>query len=125
MIDSRLLDKLNQWMEAQRERIGAAEDDRDAGLVDLQDKRLAKLLYYRDLLSGKPVFVPEQPQREAAGGMALDAGIAVDAVHQWRNEMAMKYHPDRGGDLRVMQAINHGHDQLVVMLGKCSDLEIV
>jgi hypothetical protein len=32
-------------------------------------------------------------------------------------EMSMKYHPDRGGNVQVMQAINHAHDRLRQLAG--------
>jgi hypothetical protein len=40
-----------------------------------------------------------------------------DAVNGWFRRLVMKHHPDRGGDEKVMQALNDAHDQLKAALG--------
>ena len=38
-------------------------------------------------------------------------------VSQWYREMALRFHPDRGGDVQVMQALNSAHERLKELLG--------
>jgi hypothetical protein len=38
-------------------------------------------------------------------------------VRKWHSEMALQFHPDRGGSVEVMQAINHAADRLRELVG--------
>jgi hypothetical protein len=38
-------------------------------------------------------------------------------IRQWHHEMVMQHHPDRGGDVKVMQALNHAADRLKQLVG--------
>lgn len=49
-------------------------------------------------------------------GVALDAVTAVVAA--WHRKVIFRWHPDRGGDTRVAQAINDACDQLRNMLAE-------
>jgi uncharacterized protein (DUF3820 family) len=40
-----------------------------------------------------------------------------DVISRWYRSLCMDYHPDRGGDTKVMQAINDAHDRLKKMVG--------
>lgn len=40
-----------------------------------------------------------------------------DVLRQWRREMVRKYHPDRGGSVEAMAAINDAHDRLRELVG--------
>jgi len=48
------------------------------------------------------------------------AGLPVwePVVGRWYRELVMRHHPDRGGDTRVMQALNDAHDKLRAMLAE-------
>jgi hypothetical protein len=37
-------------------------------------------------------------------------------VSRWYREMALKFHPDRGGSVETMQAMNYAHDRLKAMV---------
>jgi hypothetical protein len=52
------------------------------------------------------------PERERTTALLDLKGI----LKRWRGEMALRYHPDRGGDVAAMQAINHGYDRLLEMI---------
>lgn len=38
-------------------------------------------------------------------------------IKQWYGEMTKRYHPDRSGDVRQMQAINHAAERLRELAG--------
>lgn len=38
-------------------------------------------------------------------------------IRMWHREMAMKFHPDRGGSVEAMAAINAAHDRLKKLTG--------
>jgi predicted SprT family Zn-dependent metalloprotease len=38
-------------------------------------------------------------------------------IQKWFREMCLKYHPDRGGNTKVMQALNDAHDRLKELCG--------
>jgi hypothetical protein len=40
-----------------------------------------------------------------------------DVIRRWFREMCLKYHPDRNGDTKVMQALNDAHDRLKELCG--------
>lgn len=47
-----------------------------------------------------------------AGALA----IVGDVVRSWYREMALRFHPDRGGSTEAMQVINHAHERLLQRL---------
>jgi hypothetical protein len=66
---------------------------------------------------------PHQSRQQSSSRQGPASASSRDLVDvkgvlkRWRNEMALRYHPDRGGDVRAMQAINNGYDRLLEMLG--------
>jgi hypothetical protein len=38
-------------------------------------------------------------------------------LRQWQRELALQWHPDRGGDVKVMQALNDAADRLKQLIG--------
>jgi hypothetical protein len=40
-----------------------------------------------------------------------------DIIKRWWREMALRFHPDRGGDTKVMQAMNEAHERLKELAG--------
>jgi hypothetical protein len=53
----------------------------------------------------------DEPEWQPRPTPAPTAGMK-EIVQRWFREQAMKHHPDRGGDTKVMQAINEAHDRL-------------
>ncbi len=52
-----------------------------------------------------------------AGGKAQPPPTVIDAViTQWHRQLCLRWHPDRGGDVQVMAAINDAVDKLRTML---------
>jgi hypothetical protein len=41
-------------------------------------------------------------------------------IREWHREMALKFHPDRGGHVEAMKAINHAADRLKELTGAAS-----
>jgi hypothetical protein len=44
----------------------------------------------------------------------------VNIIRQWHREMALQFHPDRGGHPEAMKAINHAADRLKELTGAAS-----
>jgi hypothetical protein len=44
----------------------------------------------------------------------------TDLIRQWHREMALQFHPDRGGHPEAMKAINHAVDRLKELTGMAS-----
>jgi len=42
--------------------------------------------------------------------------LREDVVRRWYREMCVKFHPDRGGDVEAMKAINYAYERLVELL---------
>jgi Putative quorum-sensing-regulated virulence factor len=61
---------------------------------------------------------PPPPLRRRAPPAALDRQRLADALARWHRRQALAFHPDRGGDGRVMAAINNAHDELRELLAK-------
>jgi hypothetical protein len=55
-------------------------------------------------------------QDESPAGSGLPARWD-DVITRWYREMALRYHPDRGGSTEVMQALNHAHERLKELVG--------
>jgi hypothetical protein len=55
---------------------------------------------------------PQPPPRQS--GAMVNIG---EVVRQWWREMALRYHPDRGGSTEVMQALNNAHQRLRELAG--------
>lgn len=49
-------------------------------------------------------------------GSNLPANVA-GLITRWHKEMVLRWHPDRGGDNRIMQAINDAADRLRELAG--------
>jgi hypothetical protein len=65
-----------------------------------------------------PLQAAVRRELQARNGSRPSPQLDLQAVlKRWRGEMALKWHPDRGGDVRAMQAINDGYDRLLQMLG--------
>lgn len=45
-----------------------------------------------------------------------EARIGVDVADVWRRKMAFEFHPDRGGTVEGMRAINRGYEYLRELL---------
>jgi hypothetical protein len=57
----------------------------------------------------------ERPPGPGPGVQVVLARVRVDvlsAVSGWQRRQALAHHPDRGGDVRLMQAVNDGADDL-------------
>jgi hypothetical protein len=54
-------------------------------------------------------------QGGSAGG-GLEARLP-DLIQQWYREMALAYHPDRGGSHEAMKAISRAHERLRELVG--------
>lgn len=50
-------------------------------------------------------------------GFGGNEKLTVDMIKDRKRELAMKHHPDRGGSLEKMQAINNAADVLLASLG--------
>lgn len=61
----------------------------------------------------EPTFTAGAPPRQQQSGSVVTA----DLVRTWWRGLALDYHPDRGGDVRVMQALSDAHDRLRKMVG--------
>ena len=59
---------------------------------------------------------PPGPDPRIALGFAAGQKVTVEEVKKRHRELARKHHPDRGGDVRKMAAINHAVDQLLATL---------
>jgi hypothetical protein len=64
--------------------------------------------------SGNGTYAPPPPTPPRAGfdinGLHRDL---IDAVNRFRRSMAGKFHPDRGHDTIILQAINDGIDRVM------------
>lgn len=57
---------------------------------------------------------PPPPPPPSSGG----SGVTIEKViRAWHRQMALKYHPDRGGSHEVMLAINEGAELLKQLAG--------
>jgi hypothetical protein len=55
---------------------------------------------------------------DASGGAGPNALAFVGSViSRWWRKVALRYHPDRGGDTKVMQALNEAHCMLKEVAG--------
>ena len=61
---------------------------------------------------------PPPPPSFDADGFVFDV---ITAVNKWRRKQAWQHHPDRGGDLRVMQAINGAGDDLLAVIQEAAE----
>lgn len=63
---------------------------------------------------GRTAAPPPPPQPPPSGGAPVAAvrAAVLDAVRQWHRRAALAHHPDRGGSVAVMQAINAAADDL-------------
>jgi hypothetical protein len=52
----------------------------------------------------------------AAGEPGMALGNVSAAVGTWWRELVMRHHPDRGGDVEVMKALNNAHKRLKELL---------
>jgi hypothetical protein len=50
------------------------------------------------------------------GASAGVPATVLAKVELWRKEMALRYHPDRGGSTEVMQALNNAYERLRQLL---------
>jgi hypothetical protein len=57
----------------------------------------------------------DSPRRGQSGRPALPDLSSI--VARWHHEMALRFHPDRGGTVEAMQAVNHAADRLKELLG--------
>jgi hypothetical protein len=55
-----------------------------------------------------------EPERPMAG--PVDGNTASAIIEAGRRALALKHHPDRGGDVRSMQAVNDTADRLLGQL---------
>jgi hypothetical protein len=67
---------------------------------------------------------PPPPPRKPPGpdpymvlGFAVGQKVTAAEVKARHRELARKHHPDRGGDVRKMAAVNHAVDQILAELG--------
>lgn len=62
----------------------------------------------------------EAAEQDAHSEPATSEGLLVawdEVVPTWYREMALKFHPDRGGSTEAMKAINFAHERLKEMIG--------
>jgi hypothetical protein len=55
-------------------------------------------------------------QRYQPPATVLDRGRLADALAAWHRRACLQHHPDRGGDERVMMALNDARDELAVLI---------
>jgi hypothetical protein len=55
---------------------------------------------------------PPPPQPPGGAPVAAIRAAVLDAVKQWHRRAALAHHPDRGGSVATMQAINAAADDL-------------
>lgn len=60
---------------------------------------------------GRTAAPPPPPPSSGAPVAAIRAAV-LDAVKQWHRRAALTHHPDRGGSVATMQAINAAADDL-------------
>jgi hypothetical protein len=53
----------------------------------------------------------------ADGGEVMAVGELRDRLRDWWRPIAFRNHPDRGGDAKVMAALNSARDELFAALG--------
>ena len=90
-------------------------------LCDLPDDYLDWLLGLDDLREPLRTRVAAEAARRARASERpiagpVDGDVAVAIVEAGRRALALRHHPDRGGDTRVMQAINSTADKLLGQL---------
>jgi hypothetical protein len=81
------------------------------GLDDWLRAAIERELQSRD--SGPPRPPEHQHHGQGQGGRQL-----VDVrslVQTWYREMALRFHPDRGGSHEAMKVINHAHERLKLL----------
>jgi hypothetical protein len=59
---------------------------------------------------------PAGPDPRAVLGFAIGHKVTVAEVKARHRELARRHHPDRGGDVSKMAAVNHAVDQLLAEL---------
>src|SRR5262245_44201496 len=62
-----------------------------------------------DRRHGEP---PPRPQSRPSASLATPALKWEPVVERWFRELALKYHPHRGGSHEAMVALNDAHDRL-------------
>lgn len=63
-----------------------------------------------------------QEKAEEARSGNHEAGLPIrlnEVITRWYRGLALDYHPDRGGSVEGMKAINEAHDRLKEMLRAC------
>jgi hypothetical protein len=65
---------------------------------------------------GEGAFEHEDDFEEDLGGEDLKGMELV--VKRWFAQLALKYHPDRGGDTKAMQVVNDAHNLLLALLSE-------
>lgn len=60
------------------------------------------------------VYGRSAPPPAVARGVSPES--VMETVKAWRRDMALRYHPDRGGSDAACAAINDGYDRLVAAL---------
>lgn len=65
-----------------------------------------------------PRIDPKIVQACAVLGFNPSTPPTIDAIKERRKELALKYHPDKGGSQEQMQAINQAADFLIDLIGK-------
>jgi Putative quorum-sensing-regulated virulence factor len=82
-----------------------------AWLLDLDDLREPLRSRIEDEADRRHGTREPQPERPITG--PIDGDCAAAIVEAGRRALAVKHHPDRGGDLRTMQAVNATADRLL------------
>lgn len=59
----------------------------------------------------------ERPPEEPSKPRAHPPVDWSTVITKWHREMSMRFHPDRGGSVEAMQAINHATDRLRELVG--------
>ena len=67
----------------------------------------------RELAIRRTDAASDPPAAQAAPAWA-------NIIRKWHREMALKFHPDRGGHVEAMKAINHAADRLKELTGAAS-----
>jgi hypothetical protein len=58
----------------------------------------------------------KKPENGSANGTGHQRPEIMSVVGRWRREITFKWHPDRGGNTQVMQALNDAIDRLESLL---------
>lgn len=65
-----------------------------------------------------PPPAPPNPQWGSPGVLVVKTRL-TDAVRAWQRRMAKMHHPDRGGSVELMQAVNGMADELLKVIASC------